>query len=334
MPLDVLIPHLLLPEGAPPELRGVRLPALERWLARADVTVDAAGGVNAWLATRFGLDSAPFAAIPFAAISLAGDDAAAAGTWLHADPVHFRVDRDAATLHHTAILDVRRDEADALVAGLQSHFAPDQLHFVAPGPERWYVRVPEIERPATAPLEDVLGHDVLKRLPRGNRRLKWPAMLTEAQMVLGAHEVNLRREERGAPAINGVWFWGEGAAPRTVVRAYARIHAADAFARGLAKLSAAALAPVPMRLADIDNTGGSTLVVLDDLARPWYRGDAPAWTSAAERLERDWFGALGEGLKRFHEMRLILPSSGGTRVASLTPSSRWRWFRRGAPLHA
>ena len=330
MPLDVLVPHLLLAADAPPALRALRLPGLERWLARADVATMPERTAEAWLASRFGLGSPA----PVAAVALAGDDAPREGAWLRADPVHFRVERDHATLHHTAILDVGRDEADALAAALRSHFASDGLEISAVTPDHWYARVPDGELPATTALEEALGRDVLKLLPRGSGRIKWPAAFTEAQMVLGAHMVNANREDRGAPAINSVWFWGEGTAPATVAKRYARIYAAGAFARGLAKLSGAALAPAPARLAELEAEDEVTLVVLDDLTRPWHRGDAAAWTSAAERLERDWFGALGEGLKRFHDMRLILPSPGGALVASLTPSSRWRWFRRAAPLHA
>src|SRR5881394_661509 len=37
MPLDVLVPGLIPPIDAPPEMRGLRLPWLEKWLARSDV---------------------------------------------------------------------------------------------------------------------------------------------------------------------------------------------------------------------------------------------------------------------------------------------------------
>ena len=329
MPLDVLVPDLLLPADAPRDLRALRLPFLERWLARADIQIAAPRSADAWLAERFGLKHPA----PIAAVALAGEGEPREGTWLRADPVHFRLDRDSATLHHTAVLDVRRDEADALVAALQAHFAPDHLEFVAPSPERWYVRVPEIEKPATTPLAEALGQDVLQRLPRGGGKLNWRAAFTEAQMLLGAHPVNAAREERGEPAINAVWFWGEGAAPATLEQRYARIYSNDRFARGLGTLSGASLVR-PRALPDIEGAHAAVLATFHDLERPWRRGDAQAWTAAAQSLERDLFGALGEALKRFGEMRLVLPSAGGTHVASLTPASRWRWFRRRVPLHA
>jgi hypothetical protein len=349
MPLDVLVPDLLLPAGAPPALRGVRLPALERWLARADVEKLPVFSSRAWLAQRFGLDTRAGAA----AIALAGDDrprawsrdepagiawsrdepAGIESPWLRADPVHFLVDRDRATLHDTAVLRVTRAEADALVAALQAHFESDGLAFAAPVPERWYVRVPPAEMPATTPLDEAVGRDIVGLLPRGAGRINWPGAFTEAQMVLGAHPVNVARESRGEPAINSVWFWGEGTLPACVEQRYKRIHSNDAYARGLATLSNAALAPGAASIAAVEGPeSDDILATVESASLAWRRGDAAAWTQAARDLDAAWFAGLGDAIKRFGRVRVVLPSAGGARVASLTPASRWRWFRGRAPL--
>ena len=151
-------------------------------------------------------------------------------------------------------------------------------------------------------------------------------------MVLGGHEVNARREARGEAPINSVWFWGEGAAPSTATKPYARIHSDDAFVRGLARLSGATLAPAASAASAIEATAGPVLATLDGLVTPWHRGDAEAWKDEAANLDRAWFGELGDAIKRFGEVRIILPSESGTRVASLTSASRWRWFRASRPL--
>jgi len=359
MPFDVLVPDLLLPAGAPPALREVRLPSLERWIARADVEKLPLFSARAWLAQNFGLDARTGAA----AIALAGDDGPRAwsrdepagiawsrdepagiawsrdepagieSTWLRADPVHFLVDRDRATLHDTAILGVTRAEADALTAALQAHFAADGLAFAAPVPERWYVRVPPAEMPATTPLDEAVGRDIVGLLPRGPGRINWPGAFTEAQMVLGAHPVNVARESRGEPAINSVWFWGEGALPASVEQRYKRIHSNDAYARGLATLSNAALAPGAASIAVIEGSeSDDILATVESASLAWRRGDAAAWTQAARDLDAAWFAGLGDAIKRFGRVRVVLPSAGGARVASLTPASRWRWFRGRAPL--
>jgi hypothetical protein len=334
MPLDLLVPDLLIPPDAPAAMRDLRLPGLERWLARADLERGAASTAAACLASAYALQSPP----PVAAVSLAAEDArrlreAPGAGWLRADPVHLRVERDRLTLHDAAVLEVTCEEAEALVAALQSLFAPD-LEFHVAAPDRWYAKVDAAELPVTTPLAAARGRDVFGLLPAGVGRINWRAAITEAQMVLSAHEVNARREAAGRPMVNSVWFWGEGAAPATLPRPYSDIHARDAFAAGLGTLSGARVGGVPRGLAAVDLVGGNdaALVVLDELTEPLHRGDAEAWRATAEALDAAWFLELGDAIARFDRVRLVLPSEKGTRIAILTPASRRRWFRRRKPL--
>lgn len=329
--LDVVVPDLLLPPQASPSLRELRLPHLERWIARGDAQRLPSQGAAPWLAERFGIEPP----LPVAAVTLAADDAPREGAWLRADPVHLQVSTDAVTLHDTSMLDIHRDEAMALVGVLQDHFAGDGLEFVAPHPTRWYVRVPEAEVPRTTPLEAVLGRNLHGVLPRGQGRLNWASAITEAQMLFATHDVNAEREATGRPAINSVWFWGEGATPAGVRSPYAIVYALDAFARGLGSLAGVRVAEVPPDPEHVDmvEEGESILLVLDPLTAPLHRGDADAWREAAARLDETWFSAVGDLLERFESVRLVLPGHHETRVARLGRSARWRWFRRRAPLN-
>ena len=49
MPLDLLVPDLLLPAHAPPAARCTRLRSVERWLSRADLARHPARSAAAWL---------------------------------------------------------------------------------------------------------------------------------------------------------------------------------------------------------------------------------------------------------------------------------------------
>jgi hypothetical protein len=249
--------------------------------------------------------------------------------------VHLRVERDSLTLHDASILDVTREEAEALVAALQALFAPD-LEFHAQAPDRWYVRVAAAELPVTTPLATARGRNVFGMLPAGTGRINGRAAITEAQMVLSGHEVNVRREAAGLPLVNSVWFWGEGVAPAALGKPYSDIHARDVFTAGLAALSGARLHGVARGIAGIDLVGetDTALVVLDDLTKPLHRVDVAAWRAQAEALDDAWFRDLGEAIARFERVRLVLPSESGSRIATLTPAARRRWFRRSKPLAA
>ena len=330
VPLDLLVPDLLSIGDDPSALADLRLPALERWLARADRLRRPERDAATLLASAYAL-AVP---APAAAISLAGDEARHEGTWLRADPVHLRVGQESISLHHSAVLDVKREEANALVAALQSLFRDDGFEFRAPVADRWYVRIPDGEMPTTVPLESALGRDIFGLLPRGTGRVNWQSAITEAQMVLSSHEVNERREAEGLPAINSVWFWGEGMLPGSVAKPYALVYADDPFARGLAVLSGTRVAALPANAASLDAVGPreTVLVVLDPLSAPARRGDRAAWKAAAARLDDDWFVDLRGAIDRFEAVRIILPARKDTLVASVTAGSRWRWLRRRQAL--
>lgn len=332
MALDLLVPDLLLPASAPEGMRQMRLPAVERWLARAERVRRPEGDVNALLASAFSLPSPP----PVAAITLAVDAGAADGTWMRADPVHLRIEQDAVVLQDAAGLDIGRDEADQLVAALGAHFAEDGLEFHAPVPDRWYVKLPPGEAPQTVALDQAAGRNIFGMLPRGAGAINWPSALTEAQMLLGGHEVNARREAERRPQINSVWFWGEGESPRGLASPYALVYSDDVLASGLAKLTGTRHAPCPAKITELDAVAESqsALVVWDGLRQAVRRGDEEGWKRAATRLEDDWFVELAAALERFEAVRVILPTGRDALVAGLTPAARWRWLRRRQPLSA
>jgi hypothetical protein len=303
---------------------------LERWLARADFERSGAIGMERWLGERFALASPA----PIAAVSLAGEGGAREGAWLRADPVHLRIQGDSVVVHDASVLALARDEAEALAAALQAHFAADGLRFHAAAPHRWYVAVPEGELPRTVPLEDARGRDAFGLLPTGRGRINWRGAITEAQMVLAAHEVNQRREESGQPPANSIWFWGEGSTPPRVERRYALVQAFSPFARGLGTLSGTEVQAPPASLDEVDLVGESesVLVVLEDLAAPLHRVDIEAWKRAASALDERWFRGVGRAIERFGRVNLVLPRAGDTLVARLDPAARRRWLRRAKPL--
>ena len=330
MPLDLLVPDLLPPPDAPAAMREARLRALERWLVRADLERSPAAGVDGWLADRFGL-AFP---VPYAAVALAGESEPRPGEWLRADPVHLRIEGDSVVVHDPSLLALEAGEADALAAALQRHFEADGLRFQVADAHRWYVQVPRGERPKTVALEDVRGRDAFGKLPSGGSAIRWRSAITEAQMVLAAHAVNVRREAQGRPVANSVWFWGEGATPERVEQPYSLVQASDPFARGLARLSGAELQAPPASLEEVDLVAHShsALVVLGDLAAALRRVDLEAWKAAAMRLDEHWFQGLGAAIERFGSVRLVLPAANDTLVANLGPSARRRWLRRARPL--
>ena len=314
MPLDLLVPDLLLPADAPPAARSTRLRSAERWLTRADLARHPARSAAAWLFDVYGIDGSGTAAITRLA-----DAGAAEGTWMRADPVHLLVQGDALRLRDASTLDIRIEEARALAAALQAHFSGDGLEFHAATPGRWYVKLGSREAPRTTPLDEAAGRNVFGLLPQ---EPWWRSALTEAQMILAGHEVNARREEEGQPAINSVWFWGAGALPAPARKPYALVCADDPLPRGLAMLSGAEVRGLPATLADVDLARAGDYVLAAITGRP------------REAIDEQWFASLAGAIDRFDSVRAILPSASGTHVATFTRAARWRWYRPAKPLSA
>lgn len=328
MPLTLLVPDLLPPAGAPAAMRELRLPALEKWMARADAAREP-GGDSAWLLRQWGLAEDA----PVAALTLAADGGPREGAWLRADPVHQRPDRHALVLYDASVLDLAPEEVEAALAELNGFFAVDGLQFVAPAPDRWYVRVPPQEMPRTTPLEKAVGRNPFGMLPEGGGRLRWPSIFSEAQMLLARLPFNATREAEGRPALNALWFWGGGAFPASLARPFTSVAAGDPLARALALASGCAVQALPAGLAQLQSRESARcLAVADALRAPLRRGDLDAWADAARALDRDWFSHLGDALAAFGRIRLVLPGDRDTAAFDLAPGARWRLLRRARPL--
>jgi hypothetical protein len=125
-----------------------------------------------------------------------------------ADPVYLVAGRDDLVL--AARVEDLGADANALAATLDTHLAADGARLVAARPDTWFVRTARAYDVVTTPIDAALGHGVFPHLPQGAGAVTWKRWLTEAQMLLHEHPVNVAREARGRLTANGVWFWGGG----------------------------------------------------------------------------------------------------------------------------
>ncbi len=330
--IDLLIPGLF---GPVPVVPGdlPRLPALERALARSDVSPSATPDPIEALLARFGIGAPAAGDLPSAPLARLGDapDADPKGFWLHADPVHLRADRDQLLLFDSRHLAVTQAEADALVGLFNAHFADVGLRLEAPVPGRWYLQAETPPDIGTRPLHLAVGCNLDQLLPAGPDARRWAQVLNEAQMLFHGAEVNHQREAEGRPAINGVWIWGGGRLPPLPLRCdFAGVCADHPLARGLAR--AAGLPTHP--LAHLDTlqppANGDLLVLWDDLWGAVLDAEPGAWIEGLGRLDRalaDWLAALRRG----RIPRLSLDPCADQRF-TLTRSGLRRFWRRAVPM--
>lgn len=272
--------HLcLILSGLPPDAAPAALSTL---LARGrPIAGEYAQSPDQRLARLFAPPDLPDLAL--APIRLARDQMGALGSgWLCADPVHLRLMRDHILLGDAHAFELDAAEANALVAGLNAHFA-GRVEFVAATPGRWYARFqPPLAR-AHEPLDKMLARPVEVRPGADAAARSLASLDNEVQMFLHAHPVNAAREARGADAINGVWFWGGGS--EQPARAPAEWLLTDsAMARALAEAAGMRHAPLDAT-AEILRGPASSALVFSDGAHPLARyGQTSAW--------RDYFAGL------------------------------------------
>lgn len=237
-----------------------RFAALELLMARGRRQRRDGRSLEAWLSEAFELGDEPFPAGALTVLAAGGDPGAA--RWTRADPVHLRVLRD-----HVAVVsegfDVSAAEAQALSEALNRHFA-GQLELQAVEPRRWCARQ----------LDDGAIGDPL---------------VNEIQMLLHSQPLNEAREARGEPAINSLWFWGAGRAPRSARSRWQSVSADDPAVRGAARLAGARPRALPACAREwIDRLpqDGRHLALLD------------ARQAALGELEARWFAPLLTALRQ------------------------------------
>jgi hypothetical protein len=250
-----------------------RFHALERLLARGRRQASDPQRLDEWLQQAFELGAGPF---PAGALTLVASGAdPGTGSWARADPVHLRVMRDHVTLVPGEAFDIPRAEADALCSALNGHFPG--LDFTACEPARWCARLaPAMSGPALDTAEP-------PELPKAAA-----PFVNEAQMVLHAHPVNEAREARGEPAVNSLWIWGGGAAPRAARSVWQSVAADDPAIRGAARLAGTRHRALPRSATEwLERLpqDGRQLAVLDPARTP------------LDELERSWFAPLLAALR-------------------------------------
>lgn len=326
MSLHLVLPGLLWPSTSP--LPPPRTPALSLLLGRGRRTSRAARAPEHLLAELFGLDErAPLGALRWAGTGEPSDTRC----WLAADATHLRFARDALMLTDRPDVAPDAQEAAALAASWNAHFANvGWLHLPAGG--HGHLSLLEPLDVDTVPPGAALGRKIDASMPAGRDGAKLRQWMNETQMLFHAHPVNVAREEAGRPVINSLWFWGAGSLPVHADIPCMQLWADDPLAHGLARAAGVRAAPLPERTGVALQEGN--LVLLQDALAPALYLDAAAWTQAVEALDRDWIAPALDALRRGDVQSVTVRLSGDEAAVAVTTERRdlWKFWRRPLPL--
>lgn len=310
MHAELVVPGLFAQPGG-----AARTPALELLLARGRESASEPRSADRWLLDAFGLDEET---LPAGALTLVatGEDPGN-GWWARADPVHLRLMRDRLIVVPSAAFSLELDEARALADSLNRHFGA-RLDLRVAAAQCWCARLDEeLAFSAPAPLE-AAGRDVdLMLRIGGDAGKRWGALLNEAQMLLHSHPVNEAREARGEPAVNSLWLWGAGRAPRELDGQWQTVSGTNPLALGLGRLAGAQALSIDGAAEEWlsrTRSEGRHLVLIETLRAPLALGEAAAHREGVEALERQWFEPLLAALRasRTAMLTVHVPDAGAS----------------------
>jgi hypothetical protein len=174
-------------------------------------------------------------------------------------------------------------------------------------------------------------------MPRGPSARTWRRLANELQMLWHEHPVNLGRQARGLPVINGLWFEGRTLKPRA--RPFDGIISQDASLLGLGRAADAHVVR-PVSLAEILGTltGSNALSsgrwLIDPGCWPVQSGESDplAWCEAW-RIFADWLVEFDTVVRpgRGRALNWLLTDEQHTVELGMSPRGRLCFWRRQSP---
>ncbi len=236
---------------------------------------------------------------PSASISQLGDAPADSPSecWAHLTCVHFAAGMNdvAATVLEGEIA-LTQEDLYEIATTLSAHLRSDGYELGRRTGTVWRLRCPRGLRAETMPPEAAFRTSLKEALPSGANAAELRRLMTELQMLLHEHPVNVRRERAGLPAANAAWIWSVGNALPAVqnVRFPAAFGTED-YLKGLYSLHAQTV-----------HTQDFDVRTIVDAARESGESVAVIAPRSFEALEREWVSPLVWLLKIGTFSRLVL----------------------------
>lgn len=237
--------------------------------------------------------------LPSAAVCYCGDSQtipAASEYWAHLTCVHFAAgmnDVAGSILAGDSALD-EQDRAE-LAATLAAHLAADRYELHAASGGQWHVRCPRALEVQTLPPDVAFEAPLKEALPSGADAAELRRLMTEMQMLLHEHPVNVRRARAQQLPANACWMWSVAnlrAAPSAALPA---AFGGESYLKGLYRLHSQTV-----RAESFD------AATLRDAARASPYTIAVVRPNSAAALETDWLRPLFDAVRAGSFAQLVV----------------------------
>jgi hypothetical protein len=216
----------------PPVRRGrLEDKSLRAWLAQSELSLDPEPReLLERLTTELGL---PYPDEGLAALRMWGQTGDRPTVWIAAaDPVYLEPRLDHLCLHALRGTGIPSSDLRPLFDHLQQTLADDQGYGFARLGSNGYLRASQRISTSRVPSYVVDGREPGTFLPSGEHTALHRNIVSEIEMALHDHEVNLRRIEEGRQPVNSLWLWGGGTAPEKITRPQPPLFADDPLLAG------------------------------------------------------------------------------------------------------
>jgi len=216
-----------------PAVGGGRLKSapLRRWLARADLSQ--AGEPKELLGQILSILNLPTPRSGLAALRMWGQTGDRPTVWIAAaDAIYLEPRLDHLRLHAIGSANVPTNDLRPLFDHLQTSLGDSEKIGFARVGSCGYLRAADPISTAAMPSYVVNGQSPNDYLPEGEGASGYRNLISEVEMSLHDHEVNLRRQSEGLQPVNCLWFWGGGYAPEQHTEPHPPLFANDPLLQG------------------------------------------------------------------------------------------------------
>lgn len=215
-----------------------------RWLSRSTLLdSDSPAEVFARVLSAAGL---PPVEAGLAALRLWGQTGDRPNVWIAAaDLIHLEARMDHLCLHALSGAESPKTDLRAIFDFLQKSLGEDTDFAFAHVGKFGYLRGNEAIATASLSAAVIDGLELDDFMPAGAGAAAYHRLLSETQMCLHEHEVNLRREAEGLMPVNSIWFWGGGMAPEKKVQVLPPLFGDHPLLKGYWESCTGVIAPWP-----------------------------------------------------------------------------------------
>ena len=290
---------------------------LRRWLARAELTQ--ATEPTELLGSILGTLNLPAPATGLGALRMWGQTGDRPTVWVAAaDPVYLEPRLDHLCLHSLADGLAPASDLRPLFDHLQQTLVDNANYGFARVGSCGYLRAADPIATADMPSYVVHGHMPNDFMPTGDDAGGYRSLISEVEMSLHDHDVNLRRQRDGLQPVNCLWFWGGGYAPEQHTEPHPPLFANDPLLKGHWLSKTGVVEPWPGNIADCLEASVAGFVAVTPAI------DDP---ELLERCLLELRDALNTG--RLSRLTLVFRDGIG---AVVERSHAWRVWRRSAVL--